>query len=84
MRVVTDPTLLLDLLDFLSRTVCVGVQISRDALQVTIPGASDDEQARRELLLYLAVWRAMPPGAHVALVSPEGRRDESALDRMEP
>ncbi len=72
MRVVTEPTLLPDLLDFLSRTVCVAVQISRDALQVTIPVALDDEQARRELLLYLAVWRAMRPGAQVALVSPKG------------
>lgn len=45
-----------------SRVECVAEQASRDTLEVTIPRALDEAQARRELRVYLATWKARHPG----------------------
>jgi hypothetical protein len=62
MRVrIGDPALLRDLLDFLRRAECVAEQASADTLDVFVPHAPSAGQARRELDLYLATWRARHP-----------------------
>lgn len=63
MRVrISDSALLGDLLDFLRRTECVAEQASADSLDVFVPHAPSAAQARREVDVYLATWRARHPG----------------------
>ena len=38
------------------------------AVQVEVPQAYDDQQARMEVSLYLRVWEAMHPGSGVELL----------------
>ena len=65
MRVrISDPALLRDLLDFLRRTECVAEQASADSLDVFVPHAPSAAQARREVDVYLATWRARHPGVN--------------------
>ena len=75
MRVrISDPGLAEELLGFLRRADCIAdvgnVQAHAEglAVQVEVPQAYDDQQARMEVSLYLRVWEAMHPGSGVELL----------------
>ena len=59
---------------FLGRADCIAdvgdVQAHAEgiAVQVEVPRAYDDQQARMEVSLYLRVWEAMHPGSGVELL----------------
>jgi hypothetical protein len=55
---IAETTLVQDLLDFLRRAECVAEQTRRDRIEVYVPRAHSAAQARREVALYLATWRA--------------------------
>jgi hypothetical protein len=55
--------LLHDLLDTLRRAECVAEQTGPDTIEVYVPRAPTREQARREVDLFLATWRARYPEA---------------------
>lgn len=61
----TDPELMPDLLAFLRRVHCVASQTGPETVEVSLPEALDDEQARMEIDLYLWAWRLINPGADV-------------------
>jgi hypothetical protein len=48
---------------------CVAEQSVEDTLDVSIPRAPSDEQARREVAIYIQAWRAMNPGARAEIVA---------------
>jgi hypothetical protein len=64
-----DPSSLEDLRDFLRRAGCLADPVGPDTLEVTVPRAPSPEQERRELEIYLAVWRARFPDAGADLVA---------------
>lgn len=69
MRVrVSDPALLGDLQRNLRAAECPAEQSGEDTLDVSIPHAPSDEQARREVAIYLQAWQAMNPGARAEIV----------------
>ena len=55
---ISDPALVVDLLDFLQGSDCVAMQMSTDMLAVSIPRPLSYDVARLELELYLSEWRA--------------------------
>ncbi len=57
-----------DLRDFLRRAGCVAEPVGPDTLEVTVPRAPSREQERREVEIYLAVWRARFPEAGAEFV----------------
>lgn len=63
-----NPSLLRNLQDFLRHAECVAEQCRSDELEVYVPGAPSDEQARRELNVYLATWQAKNPGVEAYIV----------------
>jgi hypothetical protein len=63
-----DPSSLEDLRDFLRRAGCAADPIGPDTLEVTVARAPSPEQERRELEIYLAVWRARFPDAGAEFV----------------
>jgi hypothetical protein len=70
MRVrVSDATLLGDLQRYLRAAECTAEQADEDALDVYVPQAPSDAQARREVDIYLKTWQAMHPGARADLVT---------------
>ena len=69
MRVrLSDPELLPDLLDYLRAAECVVEEVGPDELNVIVPRAPSDEQARREVDIYLRAWQAMNPNARAAII----------------
>ena len=70
MRVrVTDASQLDELQRYLRAAECVVEQADDDALDVYIPRAPSDEQARREVGIYLKTWQAMHPEAQAQIVA---------------
>jgi hypothetical protein len=65
----SDPALLGDLQRYLRSAECVVEQSDDDTLDVSIPRAPSDEQARREVAIYLQTWQAMNPGARAEIVA---------------
>jgi hypothetical protein len=65
----TDPELMPDLLAFLRRVHCVAEQTGADTVEVSLPEALDDDQARMEIDLYLWAWRLIHPGTDVQIGS---------------
>jgi hypothetical protein len=63
----SDPSYLRDLERSLLAAECVAEQVGPNELEVSVPGAPNDEQARREILIYLDTWKAMNPGVDVTL-----------------
>lgn len=65
----SDPSLAEEFLGFLRRAECIAdlgaVQAHAEgiAVEVEVPQAYDDEQARMEVALYLRVWEAVQPGS---------------------
>jgi hypothetical protein len=54
---VSNPRLVPDLQFFLRRVGCAAIQVNLQELEVEVPGAPSEDQARREVELYLALWR---------------------------
>jgi hypothetical protein len=70
MRVrVSDPALLGDLQRYLRAAQCMVEQSGEDTLDVSIPRAPSDEQARREVAIYLQAWQAVNLGARAEIVA---------------
>ena len=65
---VLNGDLLEDLAVYLRAAECTVEKLGTDVLEVDIPRAPSIDQARRELELYLAAWRAMHEDARVELV----------------
>ncbi len=69
-----DPTLAEEFLGFLRRADCVAdlgeVEAHAEgiSLEVGVPKAYDDDQARLEVALYLRVWEAVHPGSGAELL----------------
>jgi hypothetical protein len=57
-----DLALRADLRDFFHRWGCVTYEVSDDAIEVIVPDAAGARQGRRELHLYVEIWRADHPG----------------------
>ena len=64
---VSNPRLVYDLQFFLRRVGCASIQVNWNELEVELPGAPSEEQARREVEVYLALWlgRKRDVDAHV-------------------
>jgi hypothetical protein len=56
---------------FLQRAGCVAEQVSPHTLEVSVPSALDQEQARRELNVYLASWQARHRGFEAYVIEEE-------------
>lgn len=65
---VRDACLAEDLLDFLRRAECRAERTGKERIDVHVPRALNVEQARSEVSLYLATWRARHPNAEVFFV----------------
>ena len=69
MRVrVSNPALLGDLQRYLRAVQCVAEQSDENSLDIYVPHAPSDEQARREVAIYLKTWQAMNAGARAEIV----------------
>jgi hypothetical protein len=69
MRVqVSDAALLGNLKSYLEATECRVRKVGLATLDVTMPRAPSDEQAQREVAIYLKTWQAMNPGAYARVV----------------
>jgi hypothetical protein len=70
----SDPRLSEEFLGFLRRADCiadvgqVAAHAEGIAVQVDLPKAYDEEQARMEVALYLRVWEAVHPGSGAELL----------------
>jgi hypothetical protein len=62
----SDPALVDDLVDFLSRSGCIVDVENAATVLVSIPRSLRDDAARLELDLYLRVWEATHPEAHAS------------------
>jgi hypothetical protein len=56
---------------FLQRAGCVVEQLGPHTLEVNVPSAPDEEQARRELNVYLASWQARHRGFEAYVIEEE-------------
>jgi hypothetical protein len=65
---VLNPELVDDLAVYLRAAECAVERAGTNALEVDIPRAPSRDQARRELELYLAAWRAMHENARAELL----------------
>jgi hypothetical protein len=70
----SDPSLAAELVGFLRRADCVAdlgeVEAHAEgiAVEVQVPRAYDEDQARMEVALYLRVWEAVHPGSDAELL----------------
>ena len=70
----SDPGLAEEFLGFLKRADCIAdlgeVEAHAEgiAVQVEVPDAYDESQARMEVALYLRVWEAVHPGSGAELL----------------
>ena len=70
----SDPTRAESFLGYLRRADCIARLGDVDAhaegvvVNVEVPAASDEEQARLEVGLYLRIWEAVNPGSGVELL----------------
>jgi len=71
-RVSQRPGLPRDLQAFLRRADCVAEQCRPDRLEVYVPHAPNEEQARRELNGYVATWQAANRGVEAYIVEQDG------------
>jgi hypothetical protein len=61
---VSNPTLIADLAAFLGRAACEARPGRGATIEVTLPHATSDRQARVYLDLYLAAWRGLSSCPH--------------------
>jgi hypothetical protein len=71
---VDNPRLVHDLQFFLRRVGCATIQVHWHELEVEVPGAPSEEQARREVELYLALWAGRKADVGVYVLGPESVR----------
>jgi hypothetical protein len=71
---ISNPNLLRDLQFSLQRTDCVAEQRTVHVLEVSVPSAPDEEQAQRELNVYLASWQARHRGVEAYVIEEEQTR----------
>jgi hypothetical protein len=70
----SDPALTEEFLEFLRRADCIAdlgdVEAHAEGigLEVQVPDAYDEPQARMEVALYLRVWEAVHPGSGAELL----------------
>jgi hypothetical protein len=70
---VSNPRLLFDLQCFLQRMDCATTLVHSHELEVEVPDAPSEEQASREVELYLALWQGRKQFADVeAYISSSG------------
>jgi hypothetical protein len=62
---VSNPRLLFDLQCFLQRLGCATTHVDSHELEVEVPDAPSEEQASREVELYLALWQGRKQFADV-------------------
>lgn len=67
---VSDHAALRSLQDFLRRADCVAEQARGNELDVHVPGAPSERQARRELDVYLTIWQVHNPGVEAYVLDP--------------
>jgi hypothetical protein len=67
---VSNPRLVQDLQFFLRRVGCAAIQVHSQELEVEVPGAPSEDQARREVDLYLALWGGRKSDVNVFVVGP--------------
>ena len=65
---ISDQDLLGDLKDYLEAAECSVREVGQVTLDVTMPRAPSDDQALREIAIYLRAWTAMHPDAVVRVV----------------
>jgi hypothetical protein len=58
-----------DLIRYLRATECAAEQRAEKEAEVSMPRAPSEDQARREVEIYLKAWQAMNPGASAEIVS---------------
>jgi hypothetical protein len=76
MRVrISDAALLGELKRYLEAAECRVRHVGKATLDVTMPRAPSEEQAQREVSIYLKTWQAMNPGAYARVVG-EGRETD--------
>jgi hypothetical protein len=65
---VSNPALVDDLLEFLRRAECTATVGEDGSIDVEVPEAYGDEQARMEVDLYLKAWQAAHPDVEAHLL----------------
>jgi hypothetical protein len=71
MRVrISDPALLGDLQSYLEAVECTVRRVGEGTLDVAMARAPSEEQARREVDIYLRAWQAMNPDTYARVVGP--------------
>jgi hypothetical protein len=68
---ISDPALFRDLCAFLQRAECIVGQRHGQHVEVDVPLAYSEAQARRELDIYLSTWQVMNPGVEAYIVDRE-------------
>jgi hypothetical protein len=69
MRVrLNDRASLPDLVTYLRSTECVVTELGPNELDVIVPRAPSEDQAWRELDIYLRAWQAMNPAVHAEII----------------
>jgi hypothetical protein len=69
---ISDPSLLRNLEELLRRTGFVAEQCRSHELEVSVPSAPNEPQARRELNVCLATWQALNRGVEAYIVESDG------------
>jgi len=67
---VSDHSALRSLQEHLRRAECVAEPARAHELEVYVPSAPSDRQARREVEVYVAVWQASHPGVEAYVLGP--------------
>ncbi len=67
---VSQPSLVLDLAEFLGRVPCEARPIRGSVLEVTISYPCSGRKAREDIDLYLAAWRGLHPNVETKLLEP--------------
>ena len=78
---VSNPRLLFDLQFSLRRLGCAVTQSDSHELEVEVHGAPNEEQARREVKLYLALWQGRKHGSDVEAYVLDGPPARTAKPR---
>jgi hypothetical protein len=72
---ISDSALRGDLASFLEAAECRVREVGPSTLDVTMARVPSEEQAEREIAIYLKAWQAMHPRAHARIVSERSAPD---------
>jgi len=70
---ISDPSLLRNLEELLRRTGFIAEQSRSHELEISVPNAPSEAQARRELNVCLATWQALNRDVEAYIVESDGR-----------